>query len=924
MTRRFDPRRNKSNYKSDSIDLRREKAETARAETLAHFREKIAQRAERSRAIVEVEAAGPVRDVELYLRALADVPFYSLDQPETLHASAVYRRLAEIVLSGMNAETQEAVLCWPNCNPSPAAIVAVLALADCGSAKAIEVQGTAALSAPMGLRALIYPYARTSHRPLRHLYVDKEYLGRLHLRHQNRGRQSGELPALADYHKTLARAKTLSGLAIDGKSYAEFLNPSLDDTIPSGPCDAGDARSELMQRVSSKTDLRKISRSHEADDPAKARFYLFGLRANDSLGSALRRLPKPIDIVFVDLTRIGRNRLGPEWEKRLHAFLAEVESRLGKLPTVLLTDDPWAFDRVRFDVLGTPARRRSAAVPGRSSIILAQGSDIAVSGEPARPVYSTVKSFEVIPFAGEVTTTLQRLRTARKAADALGDPDSATLLQSLIGAVSRCTSLPGSLANLSAYVEREAGTAQAADLLSVYRVGTTVAELQQSLGPWAQTHRADLLEICEDVKKVCSRTEQATPVAELVRDIVQKFLRVSSKTVLLFQKDMLADFAEYACTQDSEMGDTVDRRVNESGMLLFLDRAGLEDLANLPTPERNYVKTLIVISPTRSSLMSLLARPWLPDRIIVVSEVDGVSSAARDANRLSRYEELAELKSRFEMFAKRAAAEVARVTNTSVDLNSQIEPVEEIEIPLSGVVNLAGHARPGQPVLKFAFEGGQIVLARPGTKLVMQDSSRTIPAFAEVAARDVEIGDHVCVIGDAFLEMARPLLNITARAAEEIRDYHRLVLDRFEKLPGATVAERLAHAVTAMEMPGVTVQRASYWVDLKEQLDAPLPEVVPHAPRDFKTFVAFMKALSVSESIATRYWTWAVIAQRASRMRAAINFHDAYRSILVETYGAISDNPDRARDVRRLRAAAENFVSVVSAKTEEGGIHAGA
>jgi hypothetical protein len=85
-----------------------------------------------------------------------------------------------------------------------------------------------------------------------------------------------------------------------------------------------------------------------------------------------------------------------------------------------------------------------------------------------------------------------------------------------------------------------------------------------------------------------------------------------------------------------------------------------------------------------------------------------------------------------------------------------------------------------------------------------------------------------------------------------------------------------------------------------------------------------MKALSVSENIAARYWRWAVIAQRASRMRAAINFHDAYRNILVETYGAISDNPDRARDVRRLRAAAENFVSVVSAKTEEGSASAGA
>jgi hypothetical protein len=358
-------------------------------------------------------------------------------------------------------------------------------------------------------------------------------------------------------------------------------------------------------------------------------------------------------------------------------------------------------------------------------------------------------------------------------------------------------------------------------------------------------------------------------------------------------------------------------------MLLFLDRAGLEDIANLPTPDRNYIKTLIVISPTRSGLLNLLARAWLPEKIIVVSEVENISSAARDANRLSRYEELAELKPRFEMFAKRASAEVLRIANTAVDLDPRIEPIEDIEISLSGVVNLAGHMRPGQTLLRLTFEGGQAVIARPGTRLIVQDISRTLPVFTEVPARDVEIGDRVCVIGDAFLEMARPLLNITARAAEEIRDYHKLVLDRFAKLPGITVAERLARVVDSMGMPDVTVQRASYWVNLAEQLDAPLPEVVPHAPRDVQTFTAFMKALSVSESIAGRYWMWAVIAQRTSRVRAAVSFHDAYRSILVETYGAASDNPDRARDVRRLRAAAENFVSVVSTKVEEGGANAG-
>jgi hypothetical protein len=125
--------------------------------------------------------------------------------------------------------------------------------------------------------------------------------------------------------------------------------------------------------------------------------------------------------------------------------------------------------------------------------------------------------------------------------------------------------------------------------------------------------------------------------------------------------------------------------------------------------------------------------------------------------------------------------------------------------------------------------------------------------------------------------------------------------------------------VSAMNMPGVTIQRASYWVDLKEQFDAALHDVVPHAPRDRATFLSFMKVLGVSEPVAQRYWTWAIIAQRASRLRAAMSFHDAYRTILVDNYAAQSANPERSREIRRLKAAAEDFVSVVRTKSIERG-----
>jgi hypothetical protein len=405
-------------------------------------------------------------------------------------------------------------------------------------------------------------------------------------------------------------------------------------------------------------------------------------------------------------------------------------------------------------------------------------------------------------------------------------------------------------------------------------------------------------------------------MAPLLLDVVKKFVRASSRTALLFRNDMLSDFTSHVLRKDTEIGEQIDGRI-EKNMLLFLDKESLNDLAKLPTPQRNQIKTLICVAPTRSQILSLLARPWLPEYLIVLADSDTLSSAARDAARLLAYPQLSIIHKRVSGFAEKAGAAVHQ-TSGKADLSAD-QHDEDVEFPASSVVNLAGTIRPNQPAIRFRLSGDQVVIARPGTKLILLDRSRAVPIFTESEAKDVDVGDRICVIGDAFLEMARPLLNITVRAAEEIRDYHHLVLDRFSQLPGASDHHRLVSLVTAMNVPTVTIQRAGYWIDLLEQLDLPMHEVVPHAPRERPTFMAFMTALGVSESIAARYWTWAVIAQRASRLRAAISFHDAYRTILIDNYAAQSSNPDRARDIRRLKTAAEDFVGVVQEKTEERG-----
>jgi hypothetical protein len=817
----------------------------------------------------------------------------------------------------MQDKAREAVLCWPDFEPSPPALAAFLTLADNAATDMLRYDGFETRTSPLGLRALVFPYARGGHRALRHIYIDKDELSRLHTLHQVRGFHRGENEALADYHKTLARTKTLSGMTLEGVSYDEFRHPCLDEILPSGPCAGTEGRSELLWRVRTKTDLRRISRTGKADDPRTAKFYLFGLRASDAPRPSLRSLARSLDIALLDLTRIARNRLGRNWLPRVQAVLAELDQQIGPVGTIAITDDPWIFDQLRFEGLRRPQPARNRVKPEASSIIFAQGSDLVVPHQQSSAEYTTLIKQDAFGFSGEVESLLHRIRADARTANQLNDIATADPLYRLADTVRRCASLPGSRESLAHYVQSEViGNLAAADLMASYRVGSLVAELKASIGPWAQHSRAELVSLCSAIEKVWNDTAQLTPMAPLLRDIVKSYRRVSSRTAIMFRNDMLADFASHTLRSDPEIGEQIESRV-EKAMLLFMEKGGLDDLAKLPGPERNQIKTLIVVAPTRSQVLTLLARPWLPDNLIVLADSDTLASSERDAVRLASLPELAAIHNRLRGFAEKAAKVVHRAGGPAVAIPD--DPTDDVEFPTSGVVNLAGQIRADQPTIRFEVAGSQIVIARPGTKLILFDRSRAVPVFAEAEAKDIEVGDRICIISDAFLEKARPLLNITTRAAEEIRDYHNTVLERLSRIPGANDHERLTSIVSAMGLDGVTVQRAGYWIDLRDQLGVPIHEVVPHAPRDRVTFLAFMKALGVSETIASHFWIWAVIAQRTSRLRAAMSFHDAYRTILIDSYAAQSSNPERARDIRRLKAAAEDFVSVVEKKVEQRG-----
>lgn len=897
---------------------RLEQARKAKADLLARKRAVVQKAPVVAKAdIAPTPEPTPLRNRPAHLQALRSVPLWRLGDTQQMNVSKAYLDLADVALQAMEAKDRHAVLCWPECMPSPSALSVLLAVADCAAAPGMQVDGIEGRAPPAGLRALIYPHARTAHRGIRQIYADKSYLGQLNTLHQLRANRPSEDEALADFHKVLARAKKLTGLALDGQTYDEFRHPCLDELVPFGPCQGDDGRLGLLWRVRPKTDLKHISRTGSADDPTKAKFYVFGLRAKDQVVPSLKALNRNLDVIFLDVTASGRARLGRDWVSVIRQFLEHVDTRLGPVATVALTDDPWSYDALRFDaLLRGPIKKVKS--PAKADVIFAAVPDIVEPpGGGHQPVYSVVRKQELTGYSGEIEGLLKELRKSARKAEEFGDREATDLLRQIAGTIRRCTSLPASREALSAFLhETIGGGLAAADIEAGYRISSPLRLLREATGPWCQRSRQERDALLKSVERVWENTAEITPMAPMLRDVVHRFHSKSSATAVFFAKDMLADLAEHALCGDAEIGDAVRARLDKE-MLLFLDRNGLDDIAALPGRRRNYIKTLIVVAPSRSQLMKLLAREWLPENLIVLGDSDTLALAADDAKRLGRLAELAPIAARMTGFAAAAANLIHRIKA----LPELSENLDEADFPSSSVINLAGNPKSYRAAIRFRLAGEQIILARPSTKLIVQDRNRTLPVFQEAEAKDVEQGDRVCVVGDAFLEMARPMLNIAVRAAEEIRDYHELVLERFDLLPGATRAEKLAALVMAMGLQDVSVQRALYWVDLEAQLLADLHEVIPHAPRDRTTFLAFMKALGVTDAKSHHYWTWAVIAQRSSRLRAAISFHDAYRTILVDNYAAQSGDPKRASEIRRLKQAAEDFVVEVVDKGSIGGEH---
>ena len=867
--------------------------------------------------VVMAEPSRIARNAAATLKGIDSVRLYSVDEPTAPRVlSAEYRTVIEAAIEVMNTGSRLVLLCWP---PHPVclpAIAGLLALGDVAAApqKCLALEPgwiDTVADAPIGLRAVLYPYARTAHGPSRQIQIDRRQMAFLQMRHVLRGVHCDDDKALKDYHTVLSRVGAMSGKGRDGRTYAEYEHPILDEIIPHGsPKEGCPENGQLLWRTKSKTDLGKFTRNGSADRPGEARFFLFEIEADRSAQElpSLRGAP---DLFLLDLSKAARNRMGRDWISTARKAADAFQKAYPATGILAVTEDPWSCDAARFEVLGSrvpKGARKSKPAPSRA-IFSPTGAILSESAAVTEVQFVGAAHIHADAFSGQLEGSISRLRSIAQKLQDRGNRIAAEAARNIITKIRRCVCLPGSLAELSEYLERETSDVTAADNMAAYRITRDLAVLDDPRQGATQIASDELADVRAEANRLVKASETSTPMASLLEETVSPAMRSSSRTILVLRNEMIADFTiDRLCRKF----DKLDGRL-ESDIIRLTTRQGLADLAAFTSSFRNQFKRAIIVAPTRQSALELLSEPWLPDEVTFLADSDTMRFAARDAARLASQIDPPQLKSRLERFSFAANARVEQIGAHVVALDTAVEPAEDIDFPDGSIIDLAGPQRGDRRLIELTMQSGQQILARPRTGLVQRDNSYSVPRFVEIAANNVGVGDEICVIGPRFIERARSLLNITAAAAEEIRDYHDLVRKRFAELPEPNPTARLRLLCKKMGEPAVQTGTARYWIDLDGEAEKSLHEIVAHAPQDRDTFMRFTQTLGIGPVMAARFWAWAVIAQRSSRVRAGAAFHDAYKGILTDRHSALAANKNRAAEIRALRAAADEYVSVVTA-----------
>lgn len=818
----------------------------------------------------------------------------------------------------------EALLLWPQRPDGVAAFHALAALhriSECDRA---------------GLATLLFPWSRSIGGTQRTLLVDRDYICKVTLQALNRVLQdSSEHPAFG----FLMALHSLKHLLASGKKDKRFrkalsdnpglMHPTLFEITPQhGVQNAGlrPYTNQFLRRLRRHTWIGdRPEHIDNACDPCRTPFFLFGVHADAVrvkqfrlAGLDPRHGGRAPDIVLLDLTRRGRNRLGKNWRQSLARFLGIVRDLYSeRVPPVLaITDDVFILQALRWEILKEYDIRREVETkhkrPSAARLVLHPKSDPL---DPETITPGSLSEFTAEVYGSDVLGIVEFALKLRRSLLDSGDEEIADAVTTAMQVVQNLIGLPGSprqfhdflTENYEGY-ERHSMGARYDHLAPRSRIKSA---LQLGL---AGTNHQHLSQFLDAYDKLCAIAASDNPGRKLFDKSLQGLIFKSTKSIVVFSSELLRGFAEWRVETDRALSQVQPKLGSK---LRFVDRREAIEELDLDRQEQKLFHRILFVEPYPDDLLHVLTRPWLPEKVVVLSNLALAEQTLRRIRILRDLdgiqpvdEKLSIVQSEFERALQGRLIQVP-------DLDA------EPPMPRLGTLDLTTAGTPGSGALRVITTSGDLqIRAFDGSEVAAYEPD-SLQIFSRKLARDLVPGDQICVFSPDFVGMAREKLNLSANASEILPLYHKAVAEAALRLPGIDMTaktqalrERMLEIDSALTLP--TPQAMRHWIDVADLVDAPRDEVRPQAPRDRRHYLCFMAALGISDEVARQYWDWGIFWTRSMRIRSGAAFHQVFMGILIDPHGTASRLPEKRRhDVWRIYETAEHHVVTVVSNEPE-------
>ncbi len=829
--------------------------------------------------------------------------------------------------SGMSAT----VLQWPFGQRDasilhPLAMLAVL----CAPRPQIRA-GNSWCKAVADFRTLYFPWRGGATGAAQRLtLVDRSELVKRNGRHLMR-RQIGE-PDISDQlrmlHETLGH---LSRLSLRDASKPHLAHPTLAEFYPVFVAENGDrlpfhqATGELFGRVRYGAALDQL-RDHRADicEPASAPFGLYGVSANSDLDRVFEHgvfggrtgAGRSPDICLLDLGPPAMTRLGHGWEEYVERFLTRVIVRFPETPVLAVTQDSYAHRRVAN--LIDAARGNSVGRLKVTSAVLLRVSDDLLTPDPPIDIVTPIRA-EVHSVAGAATEALSALSDAARGSS---DFALAGTLRRGMGSLRRALSLPCGLRPAYDILCEVEGQDAANAFLERRSAATLLLPIQRAIeaGVSSAAERTRLVEAETAVKQAFSTLDAETPIGSLAMELMASLVRKSSRSVVVFGSEIEKTLGQRRFSGDSELAQAVRRRI-AGGHMKFVSADALEkELGQIEASrEKNSWNRLVLIAPTMERLAAVVARPWLPQTLVVVCDLAFAGRLAAIYRNLASHPELAgqdRIGGRMTILAAAAHTEANARAVAPVNLELEARP---IVFSSEEVIDLTEDGDEGREVVVFSLQSGRTLRARPGSVIVRHRRDAEINPFERATAREIAERTSIVVPDRAFVEEARRVLPVEVLAQSWVTVYHKAVEAALPQIVGVTLTAKARTIIDQMPSHGAhAVNQGTVvdWLRVADHMAEPAERRRPHAPQKRREFEAFMATLGPS-ALADKVWEEGVEPLRNDRRRAGLRMAQAFISVLVDPHGASMglDLAVKQKIVTLRTRALDHLDAVVSRET---------